>query len=174
MEERQKLVNVFMEKNHKEYLEKSKMIGFMEALPEDPKGVIDEITVRTKCRNFDVSFKVRYGKVTFGKNNEFHCYGITTDAVDISHRLPLGGFNSMCCYDEADTMELAVTEMAKKHNLMICDKRCSWPHAKVVVQEVTDNFIGIRSKSDDLDKITREKKKYYNDLNKYGYDRARR
>lgn len=32
-------------------------------------------------------------------------------------------------------MEKAVVEMCKKHDLMICDKVCSWPFAKAVVQQ---------------------------------------
>jgi hypothetical protein len=167
MEKREVLLEKFLAENHQNYLSKSHMIGFMEAFPEDPKGVVDEIIVKAQCRKFDVSFKVRYGKVTFGPENQHSVMGITTDTVSISERLPLNGFNSHCCFDEAETMEKAVVEMAKKHNLMICDKRCSWPHAKAIVQTVSDSMLGIKNAEKEIEeRIYKEKMQRHEDSRK--------
>ncbi len=133
--------DLYMKENHDKYLKETLMIGFMEKFPEIKEEVIDEITVQSKCKGYDVTFKVRYGKLSFGEGNAYKVSGITTDVVDISHKLPLHGFNSMCCYNEAETMEKAVTEMAAKHSLIVCQKICSWPHAKVVVQPIEDAHV---------------------------------
>lgn len=127
----------FLKSNHGNYLKIPMLVGFIEPFPEVEDGVIDEMTITAKCRGFDVQFKVRYGRVSFGDDNKYTCDAITTDQVEIADKLPLGGFNSNCYHDEGETMELAVVEMAKKHGLMICDKICSWPHAKAIVSGVS-------------------------------------
>lgn len=124
-----------VQKNYDDYIKTPHHIGFDHWPTVE---VLDTITIKTKCRtNYDVTFDVRYVKVSLEKSSHVIFHAIVTDRVDIGSRLPLGGFNSYCCYDEANTMELGIVEMAKKHNLMICDKKCSWPSAQAVVQ---DNF----------------------------------
>lgn len=141
IKDRAKKLTAYLESNHKKYLEETILIGFTDSFPEDKKEIVDEITLTRLCRGFSVEFRVRYGKVTFGPNNEYWCYGITTDRVEINDRLQNGGFGSYSHVDEADTMEKAVTDMARKNGLMVCRKICSWPFAKAIVQEVTDAFL---------------------------------
>jgi hypothetical protein len=38
-------------------------------------------------------------------------------------------------------MEKAVTDMAKKHGVLICQKVCSWPFAKAIVDKVTESHV---------------------------------
>ncbi len=121
--------------NYNAYLKQPIRIGFMDSYPV--KEVLDEITINSKCKNFDVSFKVKYCIFTFGKNNEHTIHGIITDNVSISHLLPLNGFGSHSFEYSAETMELGVIEMCKKHDLMICGdggKICSYPFAKAITQ----------------------------------------
>lgn len=139
-EEYNRRLNLFMTANHDKYLKETLMIGFMEKFPEVEGDLVDEITVESTCRRYDVKFKVRFGKVSFAEGKHT-VDGITTDRVDISAKLPLAGFGSQCCYDEAETMEKAIVQMAMKHNLMICQKICSWPHAKAIVQPITQDFV---------------------------------
>lgn len=130
-----KALEAYLLDNHTKYLNENLMIGFMDKFPEDPNKVIDEMIINDKCRGFDVRFKVRFGRVTFGPDDKMSCEGITTTRVSIGHNLPLGGYASFSHVDEADVMEKAVIAMAKKHGLMVCQKICSWPHAKAVVQK---------------------------------------
>jgi len=131
----------FMKQNHTEYLKKSLMIGFTHSFPEDKSKVIDEMSVTLKCRGYDVTFKVRYGAVTFGDGDKYSCSGITTDRCEVPRPGPMAGWGSHAYADEAETMELAVVQMATKHNLMICDKKCSWPHAKAIVQPIEEAHV---------------------------------
>lgn len=120
------------EKSYQKYLKQPHHMGF------DPFPVIDildKITIAAKCRTYDVTFDVKYARVCLSDMPDVEFFAIETTRVEISHRLPLNGYNSNCCYDEAETMELGVIEMAKKHDLLICDKKTSWPYAQAVVQE---------------------------------------
>ena len=99
------------------------------------KEVIDEMRVTKKCRNFEVYFNVKYCTVSFGDNNQYTCHAVVTDNVRIADKLFAEGWGSHCYADEAKTMELAVIDMCKKHDLMISRKECSWPFAKATVQE---------------------------------------
>jgi len=119
--------------NYDKYLKEPLRIGFTDTFPI--KDIIEEIEVKTNCRRFEVIFKVQYCNVTFGQENEYNCCAIVTDRVDIQSRLPMNGFASHCHIDEARVMENAVVEMAKKHDLMICTKICSWPFAKAIVDD---------------------------------------
>jgi hypothetical protein len=116
--------------NYEWYLKQPLHVGFMDSFPV--AEILDSIQINTKCRNCAVRFNVHYAKVTFGEKNEYSCHAIVTDKVDIASHLPLGGWNSHAYADEAATMELAVVEMAKKQNLMINRKVCSWPFAKAI------------------------------------------
>jgi len=121
--------------NYDKYLKESYMIGFTYSYPT--KTILKTFDIETTCRGFDVKFKVHLAKGSFGKNNEFEVSILKTEKVSIAEHLFLNGWNSMCCYDEAETMEKAIVEICKKENLMICRKACSWPFATAVVQ---DNF----------------------------------
>lgn len=138
IENREAVLKSYLKVNHAGYLAKPLRIGFMESFPEDPKNVIDEMIISDTCGRFRVEFKVRYGKVTLGEDGKYSCYGITTDRVSISEQLPLSGFNSYSHIPESAVMEKAIITMAEKHGLMICDKVCSWPYAKAIVQDVED------------------------------------
>ncbi len=118
--------------NYSKYLKESLRIGFTENFPIST--IIDEMVIEGECRGFLVSFKVYYVRVSFKEGGKAVCDAVCTDRVSISGRLVGGGFGSHCYVDEAHTMELAVIEMCKKHDLMICVKVCSWPFAKAIVQ----------------------------------------
>jgi hypothetical protein len=120
------------EKNFEEYKNEPLRIGFTDKFPE--VRTIDEMMVDSTCRGFAVRFSVRLVKVAFEKGGREVCDGVVTDSVDIAHKLRAGGFGSHCYVEEAQTMEGAVVEMCKKHNLMICSKVCSWPFAVAIVQ----------------------------------------
>ncbi len=120
--------------NYSKYLSDCPMIGFTQTFTES-ETVYDEIDVEDVCRGFNVTFKVRFCKVTFGDNNEFFCRAIVTEQIDISKKLPMNGFGSYSHLDELKTLEKAVIIMARKNDLMICSKICSWPFAKAIVQE---------------------------------------
>lgn len=123
------------------YLNEPLVIGMTERFPEVPDSVVDEQEITDVCRNFTVKFKVRYGKVYVGSDKKYTCMAVTTDCVEIAHRLPMNGFGSHCYADEAACMEKAVVQMMGKHGLMPCDKSCSWPFAKAIVQVVTDDYL---------------------------------
>ncbi len=131
----------YMNENHTKYLAEEKRIGYMQAFPEKEGGLIDGIAFKTECRGYDVLFTVRYGKVKLSKDSNIECYGITTGRAEVAHKLRMNGWGSHCHIDEAEAMEKGIVEMAKKHNLMICEKACSWPHAKAVVQEITESYV---------------------------------
>ena len=122
-----------IQENYDGYLKKNIRIGNMGKFPT--KEVIDEIIIQTNCGGYNVQVITQYVTVTFGENNEYICKAVVTNHVDIGRRMPLGGFGSHCYFEEAQTAELAVVEMCKKHNLMICDKVNSWPYAQAIVQE---------------------------------------
>ena len=71
-------LEALLKSNHAEYIKKPMMIGFTYSFPEDPNKIDDEITISANCAGHRVSFKVRYGDVTFG-DGKFSCKGITTD-----------------------------------------------------------------------------------------------
>lgn len=116
-----------------EYLKSNQMIGFTQSFPV--LETIETENVSAKCRNFNVNFNVHLVKVGFGDNNKYNCLAIVTDKVDISYKLPLNGWNSYCCYDEAETMEKALVEFAEKKGYILCNKVCSWPFAKAIVSK---------------------------------------
>lgn len=120
--------------NYDSYLKSSHRIGFIESFPVTE--VLEEFKIPAKCRAFNVVVNVKYCTLSFG-GSEFTVRGLVTDIVSISKYLPMGGFNSNCYYDEAETMEKAIIEVCKLKNLMICAKISSWPFAKASVQ---DNF----------------------------------
>lgn len=122
-----------IQENYDNYLKETLMVGFMSTFPV--ARVIDEITIKSTCRRYDVEFKVKYVRLAMEEGGKEICDGIVTDKVEINHHLPMNGFGSHCYIDEAKTMEEAVIEMAKKHDLMICNKICSWPFAKAAVQK---------------------------------------
>ena len=121
--------------NYDKYLKEPHRMGFD---PYPTKEVIDTMTIDLKCRrdSYQVPVTVSLVKGIFKSSGEdILLNAIVTSQVDIASRLPLHGFNSNCCFDEAETMEQAVVLMAKKHNLMICTKKVSWPEAQAIVQE---------------------------------------
>lgn len=135
--------HAFMQQNHAKYLGEQLMIGFTHSFPEhkEKSKIIDEMTVTLQCQGQEVTLKVRYGAVTFGKKDEYSCSGITTDRLQIKRQGPMAGWGSHSYLDEAAAMERAVILMATKHRLMICDKRCSWPHAKAIVQPIEEAHV---------------------------------
>lgn len=127
----------FMQHNYEEYLKQPLRIGFTKSFPEDRSKVIDEMTFIIKCLGQDTPIKVSYGRVTFGDNGEHTCDGITTERCEV----PRIGIGSHTYEHEAASMELAVVQMAAKHDLMICQKVCSWPIAKAIVQHIKEVHI---------------------------------
>lgn len=134
---------IFLERNYNKYTKDPIKIGFTKSFPEHPdkSKVIDEMSVTMECRGHNVVFKVRYGTVTFGEGEGYSCSGITTDRCVMPRTGPTAGWGDHSYADEAAAMELAVIKMAAKHNLMICEKICSWPFAKAIVQPVMDVHI---------------------------------
>lgn len=124
-----------IEINYKKYLDESQHIGFMSDFPIQDK--LETFKINTKCRNIPVEVIVHYCKLQYGSKPEDTVAGLVTERLDISKYLPLNGFASNCCYDEATTMEEAIVEIARQKNVMICNKINSWPFAKAVIQ---DNF----------------------------------
>lgn len=114
-----------------EFLSKPQRIGFTESFPV--KEVLESYYVDLHCRRFPVTVRVDICNLSFGKNNEFKVKGIVTSRIDISDKLFLGGFGSMCCFDEAKTMKEAVAYIAAHKNLVICEDICPWPFCKVIV-----------------------------------------
>jgi len=114
-----------------EYLDSPYRIGFMSAFPLKEK--LKSFDVEAYCKQFPVKFQVHIAKFSFGKNNEYEVYGIITDEVNISNKLPLDGFGSMCCYDEAKTMKEAIASLIEELGLSICNDVNSWPFAKIIL-----------------------------------------
>lgn len=130
----------FLKDNYTKYTKEPLRIGFTHDFPEhaDKSKVIDEIVINNPNGN---SFKVRFGEVTFGEDNKYSCKGITTDRFEIPRKGPMGGWGSHGYADEAAIMEMAIVEMAAKHNMFVCNKVCSWPFAKAVVSEITEAHV---------------------------------
>lgn len=130
----------FMKDNYRKYLDEPLKIGFTEAFPEKPGGTIADMTIQEKCMGFDISLNVRYCWLTFGPKNEYEVRGIVTDKLDISSKLPVGGWGSFSHIDTGQLMEKAIILLAARENLIICNKTCSWPFAKAVVQPMSNVF----------------------------------
>lgn len=121
-----------IQENYDEYLAEPQRIGFTESFPV--KEVLEEREYKMKCRGFDVQFKVQYCLLSFGDKNEYTVHGIVTERVDIGSKLGARSFGSYCHIDEAETMEEGVVKLCKELDLMVCQKVCSWPFAKILVQ----------------------------------------
>ena len=117
--------------NYREYLEDNLHIGFMEQFPV--KTILESYEITNKVRGFDVTYKVHYVELSFG-NGEYTVKGIVTDIVDVAKRMG-NSFGSHCYIDEGKAMEISIVKLCLKKDLMICQKVCSWPFAKVVVQQ---------------------------------------
>ena len=137
----QEIIKPLLVANYKKYINEVQMIGFTDSFPEVDGKVIDEMLITTTCHGFEVQFKVRYGLVSFGPDNQHTVHGITTERVDIAHKLNNSGHGSHCYIDEGATMERGVITMAMKHGLMVCKKICTWPMAKALVQNVYPAYI---------------------------------
>ena len=117
-----------IEKNYQDYLEEHLKIGFTSNFPVST--VLKNLEVQENCLRFSVTVEIKLCRSTV-----LNCLMLVTERLDISNRLALNGFGSGCCFDEAHTMERAVIEICKQEDLMICQKVCSWPFAKVIVQK---------------------------------------
>ena len=138
-----------------EYKALNHYMGFIEDFPV--LEIIESEEVSYICRGkFPVTFKVSLAKVGFGEGNKYSCLALVTDIVDISHKLFLSGWNSFCCYDEADTMEKALMEYAAKKGYILCHKVNSWPFAKSIISipEKTEK------KSEMIDYAKKEREEY--------------
>ena len=122
-----------IQKNYDDYLNDVIKVGFTECFPV--VKILDTIKIREKARGFSVEIKVSLVRVSFGKENQFQCTSVVTDECDISSKLLMNGFGSHCHVDAGKAMERAVIEMCKKNDMMICDKICTWPFAKAIVQD---------------------------------------
>lgn len=122
-----------IDNNYQGYLETPLKVGFTQTFPQE--SIIDSITVTTTIRGKKVTFNVHYGLVSYGDNKDGNstCHAIFTDRAELPERFRSWGSHSYI--DEGKAMEVAVIEMCKKHNLMICAKICSWPFAKAIVQD---------------------------------------
>lgn len=116
-----------------EYLDKPQMIGFTQSFPI--KEILFTVKATSKIRNIPIKFNIHVVKLGFGDNLKYHILGIVTDHVDISDHLPLNGFGSISYFDEARIMKIAVAKLASCNNYTICQDICSWPFAKVLIQE---------------------------------------
>jgi len=119
--------------NFDNYLKKDIQVGFMQKFPV--ANISKTKKYKMTCRNFPVNIEVSLARGTYGENNEYECDIVVTNEISISEHLSLRGFGSYCHIDEAQVMEKAIVQFCKEENLMICDKACSWPFAKAVVQE---------------------------------------
>ena len=115
--------------HYREYLKSNMMIGFTNSFP-----VQEELESITINENNNLTFKVSLVRLSYGKKKTDTVLGIVTDRVKIKREGPLGGWGQHGYVDEAKIMEAAVVKMCLEKDLMICNKICSWPFAKVVVQ----------------------------------------
>lgn len=112
------------------YLDKPQMIGFMESFPI--KEILFTAKATSKIRNIPIKFNIHVAKLGFGDNLEYHVLGIVTDTM--TYLLPKR-FGSISYFDEARIMKIAVAKLASCNNYTICQDICSWPFAKVLIQE---------------------------------------
>lgn len=138
---RDTLLKSFLNENYLKYSNEVMKIGMTETFPEVKKSIKDEFTITDCIKGNIVNYKVRLCQVSFGTDNKYTCTAIITDEVKIPRNGELNGFGAHGYIDEAEAMEIGVKMMAHKHNLMICTKVCSWPFAKVIVDNVTDSLL---------------------------------
>lgn len=116
-----------------EYRNSHVRIGFMQDFPQVGEPT-DAVTYKAVCRGFMTEVSVSQTRLSFG-DGDHTVAGVVTSRVDISHNLPMGGFNSHCCYDEAETMDAAIAQYCEENGLELCRKINSWPYGKAVVQK---------------------------------------
>ena len=127
----------FITDNLRTYLKDYPSVGFITEFPETDAKPLDEDIIEDEVRGVKVKFSVRLTKLKFGEG-KYEVTGIVTDTIDISSKLPMGGFGSHSYLDVAKMLEAAVAKMCLKHNLFVNQKVNSWPFAKAVVSPVTE------------------------------------
>jgi hypothetical protein len=118
--------------NYREYLKEPIRIGFTNSFRV--KEILDSREFMYKFQGEFYEYETHLVNLEFGDKEKFTVKGIVTDIVDIAKKLPMGGWGSHCYIQEAKIMEEAIVKMCLENDLMICNKVCSWPYAKAVVQ----------------------------------------
>lgn len=120
-----------------QYLKEPLRIGFMEGFP-----VLETLETQTFIidgfdRHFPNKINVSLVKVGFGENNKYQCRAVVTERISTASTRFMHGWGSCCHIDEGQFMEKAIVKFCEINNLIICNKICSWPFAKVIVTDKT-------------------------------------
>ena len=121
------LLKQFIKHNHEKYLKRDLYIGFVN-FPEVP-GVAKDTLLYKDCYK---PFEARFTRLSFGENNEFQVDGIVTDRCELKRYSAFGGHEYI---DEAKLMRFAAVKLAEKHDLMIFEPICCWPHVRIIVSK---------------------------------------
>jgi len=120
-----------------QYLKEPLRIGFTRNWPVLETLETQTLTLDSYDYHFPTEINVSLVKVGFGENNKYQCRAVITEVVNTASTRALHGFGSCCHIDEGQFMEKAIVKFCEINNLIICNKICSWPFAKVIVTDKT-------------------------------------